>query len=240
MNREVELVHALADGEVTSVEEAEAKRLVESDPKLRAEFEWAKALKSSMVANCKPIANDEAWKRCVGRLDDLDRVAKAESFVGKWAWVFCGALLLMIFAGGIVSRTVGSRTVSSTQIAGLLDPTGAGLTDSKQAAPDVKAADFVSLSGFTPTSRITGYLDNRPFVRFGLRDQLGLGGLAVVMIQGADRIEGLDQPTSHADIRAGRLNEVNAVTWPVQGNTCILFGERPIDELVALAQDMMK
>lgn len=240
MNRELELVHALADGELSPQEAAEAKALIDSDPKLAAEYEWAKTLKSSLGTHCKPIANEEAWQKCVGRLDDLDRVSRTEGFVGRWAWVFCGALMLMILSGGIVSRVVGARTVSTTQVAGLLDPTGAGIAVSRDKAPAVNPADFVNLQSFQPISRVGGYVDSRPFVRYGLRDSLGLGGLAIVVIQGADRVEGLDQRTTNPNVRAGQMNGVNAVTWPVQGNTCVLFGERPSDELVAFAEDMMK
>jgi hypothetical protein len=239
MSREIELVHALADGELNAAEEAEARKLISESAELSAEYEWANSLKSALVTHCKPIANDEAWQRCVGRLNELDKVNSTETFVGKWAWVFCGALLLMIFAGGIVSRTVGSRTVSNTQIAGLLDPISSG-TAAKQ-VPQVQAAQNVDLSKFQRTSVVGGYLEgDRAFVKYGLRDQLGLPGLALAIIQGADRIEGLNLSTSNPAIRSGKLNGVNSVTWSVQGNTCVLYGERPIDELVSFAEEMMR
>lgn len=240
MSREVELVHALADGELSAAEEAEAKQLIEQNPQMRAEFEWARTLKNSLSTHCKPVSNEEAWDRCLNRLDDLDRVKSTEGFVGKWAWVFCGALFLMIFAGGIVSRTVGSRTVSDTQIAGLLDPIGSGNSVSRENAPKVQPSNFVDLSHFSQTSKVGGYLENRPFVRVGLRDEVGLGGLALVLIEGADRIEGIDQSTSNPNIRTGNLNGVNSVSWSVQGNTCVLFGERSTAELIAYAEDMMQ
>ncbi|MFM9873208.1 MAG: hypothetical protein ACKVQS_07055 [Fimbriimonadaceae bacterium] len=238
MSREIELVHALADGELNAADEAEARKLISENAELSAEYEWARSIKTALVTHCKPISNDEAWQRCIGRLDELDKVRGTESFVGKWAWVFCGALLLMIFAGGIVSRTVGSRTVSNTQIAGLLDPISSG-TAAKQ-MPDVQAVNNVDLTKFQRTSAVGGYLENnRAFVKYGLRDQVGLAGLALAIIQGADRIEGLDQSTTNPLIKSGKLNGVNSVTWSVQGNTCVLFGERPTDELVSLAEVMM-
>jgi len=238
MSREIELVHALADGELNAAEEAEARKLISENADLSAEYEWALSLKSALVTHCKPIANDEAWQRCVGRLNELDKVNSTESFVGKWAWIFCGALLLMIFAGGIVNRTVGSRTVSNTQIAGLLDPISSGTAASK--VPQVQAAENVDLSKFQRTSIVGGYLEgNRAFVKYGLRDQLGLSGFGLAIIQGADRIEGLDQRTSNPAIKSGQLNGVNSVTWSVQGNTCVLFGERPMSELVSFAEEMM-
>lgn len=237
MSREVELMHALADGELAPGEEAEARQLLESNEKLRAEFEWARAMKSSLGAHCRPVANDEGWSKCVERLEALDRVKSTESFVGRWAWMFCGALLLMIVAGGTVNRVLGSRTVSNTQIAGLLDPAAAM---PRGEAPRVKALDFVDLSEFQRTSVSGGYLDNRPFVRYGLRDKYGLGGLAILMIQGADRIEGLDKATSNPNIKSGTLNNTNCVSWSVQGNTCILFGERDTQELTAYAESMMR
>lgn len=238
MSQEIELVHALADGELDAVEEARARQLISESAELSAEYEWARSIKSALLTHCKPIANDEAWQRCIGRLDDLDKVKGTESFVGKWAWVFCGALLLMILAGGVVSRTFGSRTVSNTQIAGLLDPIGSGTAANK--VPNVQVANSVDLSKFQRTSVVGGYLENdRAFVKYGLRDQVGLSGLALAIVQGADRIEGLDQSTSNALIKSGKLNGINSVTWSVQGNTCVLFGERPTDELVSLAEEMM-
>ncbi|QYK54144.1 MAG: hypothetical protein KF824_04425 [Fimbriimonadaceae bacterium] len=238
MSHEFELMHAYADGEVSASEAAEAKRLLETDAQCRAEYEWALSMKAALADGCKPIANEEGWKSCVGRLDELDRVKRAEGFVGKYAWALCGALMLMIVAGGFANRMVSSRVVTSTQIASVLDPIGSGVAVSRN--PDISAARQLNLQGFTMTSSIGGRLDNREFVRFGLRDRNGLGGLSVVVVAGADRVEGVDNPTQNPGIRKGQMNGVNCVTWNLGNNTCILFGERTPDELVALAEQMAR
>jgi hypothetical protein len=239
MSRELELVHALADGELSAAEEQEARQLIQGNPQLQAEYEWALELKSQLSRHCKPIANDEAWRKCIGRLDDLDRVSKTEGFIGKYAWAFCGVLLLTIFVGGMANRAVSTRTVKSVEMAGLLDPFGSAAVVEKE-VPQIQASNFVDLSKFGRTSVVGGLIESRPFVRYGLRDQLGLGGFALAMIQGADRIEGLDRPTSHNLIKSGQMNGINAVTWPVRGDTCVLFGERDTEELVAMAEQMMR
>jgi len=240
MSHEFELMHAYADGELSASEAAEAKRLLETDAQCRAEYQWALSLKSALASGCKPIENEEGWKSCVGRLDELDRVKRAEGFVGKYAWVFCGALMLIIISGGITSRAMNSKVVSSTQIASVLDPTGSGIAVSRDRMPDISAARQLNLQSFTLTSSVGGYLESREFIRYGLRDQNGLGGLSVVIVAGADRVEGVDTETTNPGIKSGQMNGVNCVTWNLGNNTCILFGERTPDELVTLAERMAR
>lgn len=240
MNREIELMHAYADGELSAAEAAEAKKLMESNPQYRAEYEWALSLKSALANGCKPIENEEGWKACVGRLNELDRVKRAESFVGKYAWAFCAALMVIIVSGGVASRAVNSKVVSSTQIASVLDPIGSGIAVSSDRMPDISGSRQLNLQNFSLTSSVAGHLENRQFVRYGLRDRNGLGGLAIVVVAGADRVEGVDNPTATKGIFKGQLNGVNCVSWKLGTNTCILFGERTPDELVSLAETMIR
>src|SRR5690606_28344456 len=104
--------------------------------------------------------------------------------------------------------------------------------------PDISATRQLDLRRFSVTSSVGGHLSDRAFIRYGLRDQNGLGGLTLVVLQGATRVEGVDGPTSNPGIHSGTLNDVRCVTWNVGDNTILLFGERTGDELVAMAEQM--
>lgn len=238
MNRDDELMHGLADGELSDTEAAEARALLDSHESCRLEYQWAVSLKAALERHCPDIPNPEGWNACVGRLDQLDRSRGVEKFVGRYAWAFCAVLFALILFGGVSNRLFGSKVVSGTQIASVLDPFGTGSAVSKDRMPDISAARQLNLRNFAVTSSVGGFVADRPFVRYGLRDANGLGGLAVVVLKGATRVEGLDKPTRNPGIRSGVFNDVQCVTWNVEDNTVLLFGERTGDELVTLAEQM--
>jgi hypothetical protein len=243
MNDPRELMHGLADGHLSPEEHQEAMRLLAEQPELQRELEWARTLKATLRNSCKNEAQDASWNKCVGRLDELDRSKRHTSFVTKYAWALCCALMLIIVAGGVANRAVGSKTLDSTQVASLLDPFSANSSDSRtamrMAAPDLDAAKNLNLREYQVTSQASGLVDGRPFVRLGLRDSVGLGGLALVLIKDADRIAGLDQPTGHAGFTSGKLNNMNCVSWVVSGHTVVLLGERSTEELVQMGRGML-
>src|SRR5690606_20138569 len=128
------------------------------------------------------------------------------------------------------------KVVTGTQIASVMDPLGSGVAVSRDRMPDISATSRLNLQRFSVTSSVGGFLAERPFIRYGLRDRNGLGGLTLVVLDGATRVEGIDRSTTNPGIRSGILNDVRCVTWNVGDNTVLLFGERTSEELVSMAE----
>ena len=210
--------------------------LVAADETCAKEYAWAKYLKETLPVACKPVPNEEAWAKCVGRLSSLDKSKTSEHLVGKYAWAACLVLVVGILAAGVTNRTMGAKTVTSTQIASLLNPTSGGSTG----VPEIESATSLNLSGYRVTNTVRGFVDGKPFVRYSLRDRLNLGGLALVMVQNMDKIEGISEDTRYRGIHSGQINGTHAVTWRVGNDSCLLLGERTTDELTQIAVEMIR
>lgn len=235
MSENWELMHRLADGEVDASEKAAAMELVATDKTCANEYAWAKYLKTTLASSCKPVEDQVTWEKCMGRLDNMDKVRTSEHLVGKYAWAACLVLVVGILAAGITNRTMGAKTVTSTQIASLLNPSSGGGTG----MPEVESATSLSLDGYRVTSTVNGTVDGKAFVRYSLRDRLNLGGLALVVIQNMDQVEGIGEETRVRGIKSGLINGTNAVTWRVGNDSCLLLGERTTDELTKIAVDLL-
>lgn len=238
MNERQELMNALADGELQGTAKQQAMELLKSDPTAYNEFLWAQSLRATLRESCKPVDNEEAWSKCQARLAEIDRTRRTERFVGKNAWALCGIFALALVVAGVANRNHGAQTLANTQVASLINPLAAGAQVTPD-VPDLDAARSLDLRNFQITSQVGGYLDGRPFVRYALRDNVGLGGLAIAVVKGPNRIEGVDTPTRTEGVSSGTLNGVNCVSWTMAGHTIVLFGERSTAELTDYANDIL-
>ncbi len=66
----------------------------------------------------------DGWKRCVKRLDDIDRSRKAERFVTKYAWAMSLCVFLLIVGAGSWNRLTGQHMGAGdvSHMASLLSP----------------------------------------------------------------------------------------------------------------------
>ncbi len=236
MNENWELMHRLADGDVQGEEKARAQELAASDPVCARELAWATYIKSTLRENCRPVQHEDGWKACVKRLDEIDKTKTTETLVGRYSWALCGIFLVGLLVAGIGNRTMAPSRISASQIANVLSP----VSESPGRVVDIESATSLNLSKFQVTSETGGVLDGgRPYARYGLRDRLGLGGLALVVVRGRGTVEAFQQKTRVQGVMAGTINERNAVVWNFQGYTCMLIGERTKDELADLVIDLV-
>ncbi|MDI9639382.1 hypothetical protein QPK87_19255 [Kamptonema cortianum] len=236
MMDDLALIHGLADETLSAEDRARAVELIRTNPKMAHEFQWAQESRRLLGKNCPPIENPEGWSACQRRLDDLEKTKTVEKFVGKYAWGLCCIFFVGILAAGFTTRLRGPQAISQTQIASILDPFAASNAEVKASIP----TNRIDLSQFEVTSHQSGRIQNLPVDRLVLRDQVGLGGLALYVIQGVGSIEGINQPTGTPGFLKGRLNGTNCVSWSVANYTCLLVGEREPNELVGLARAMTK
>lgn len=233
MNDKLELMHGLADGQLSPEEQIVAERLVETDAECRAELTWAKFLKSTLPQKCRMDADPEVWKQSLARFDTIDKTRRTEGFVAKYAWVLCVAVVMFIFSGAYVNRVVGSQTVGREQVAELFNPVGTSRTPS----PNLSTANALDLRNYSVVGYFEGKAANRPSQYFRLQDRFG--SLALVVIAGATNLEGIDNSTGVTGFLSGEMNGANCITWTMRGNTYVLASNRPVSELLDLAQGMV-
>ena len=232
----IDKVHALADGELSDAEKAEAQHMVASDPKAAAELEWAILFKNHLSEKLLPVNDEETWQACRARLDAIDKTSKAEAFVGKYAWAFCLIFLVGIFSAAVLNKMGGSRPLSNDHVAGLFNGlTPFNVTESRQALDSVKSKVGLVPRQVIGVARVTslsiGYVDGRRTANLTLND--GRGPVSLFVISDTSGIDGLDVPDS--GYRCGVINEARAVSWTDSGYLFLLLGPRPHDELLRLA-----
>ena len=235
MNEKFELMHGLADGELSGEEKARAEELRQSDPDCKKEWLWAQAICEIVRNKAVKVDCEESWKSSVARLDALDKSKTAERIVTKYAWAFCTILLVGIMTAGFKNRFDQNSTISSSQVASIFDPISS--RSSQMNSVDLEAAKKVSLASFEVRANHAGILDSRQYVYFSLHD--GLGGLGLAVVAGAYSFENVSDSTGVRGFRAGKVNDANCISWNLQGDTFLLAGNRSHKELVEIAQQMI-
>jgi len=239
MSDQIEKAHALADGELSGAEKAEALQAVASDPNFAAEHEWAILFKSQLSDKLPPVHNEETWQICLRRFDAIDKTKKTEYFVNRYAWAFCLIFLVGIFSAAGLNWKGMSRPLGNESVAGLFnDLTPFKFTGSNDAIDNVRREVGRAPQLSTNVARIkqvaSGMIDGRRAGRLTLDD--GHGSILLFVVEGASAFEGLDIVDS--GYRCGSMNDLQAVSWTDTGYLLILVGPRNVAELKSLAGEI--
>lgn len=235
MMDKLELMHALADGQLSAEEQKQAEALAQSDPECAAELQWAKEVRRTVHSKCRMEGDEEVWKASLQRLDAIDRTKTTEKFVTKYAWVFCAVVLVAIFSGAVTNRTVGSQSLSNVQVADLLNPVS---FDGASRDIDPETSDELNLRRYQIIA--VADLDNEGRMCKYLRLRDELGNLALLAIDGKVELDGINQETGYRGFKSGQVNGANTVTWSMGQNTFVLAANRPTAELLDIARDMVQ
>ncbi len=234
MNEKLELMHGLADEQLSGKELETARNLAQNDPQCQAEYQWAQYLKGSISTKCRVETDRTAWKKALNQLDEIDRSKRIDGFVGKYAWAFCAVVLATILFGTLNSRTAGSQTLAREHVAELFSP---GALKSQQSSSALDTASALDLRPYKITAIADGVVADRPCRYLRLSDQVG--SLALLAVSGVQGLEGIDTPTGIRGFKSGEVNGAKCVTWTMQGTTYVLSSNRPTSELIDLAQYMI-
>ena len=242
----IEVVHALADGELEGAAKERAEQLVAGDPKAAAEYEWARYIRGSLMAKCDRTADEAVWKRCLKRLDEIDAVGqtgKVEALVGRYGWAMASLLFVIILAAGVLNRGVVGHELSSLHLSGQIplqfigEPDVFGLRDAERLIRDGLGTGLPTVESVVT---VTGA---------SLREVDGVSYAVVHMVDGSERlllcvfrdvsgIEGFETIAGRGGYRGGRLNGHNCVTWSEDEFTFMVMGDRPLQRLVGIADRM--
>lgn len=232
-------LNALADGQLTSEEANRVRSAMEADSKARVEYAAIVLVKRIVREKTSAPEHHDAWRACVGRLDELDRSKRAETLVTKYAWAFCGVFLVAILVGGMNKRATHSDTVNIADLSRIVT----SLTPRKSPPPAAEAARNRWLDQLLGQARrsvdpnrmeIIGYtngtLDDRPVTHFALRDSSG--PLALLVIPGT---VGNKDPQGEKVFHLGHLQGMNCVVWTDRNVTLAVVADRTHQELVRAA-----
>lgn len=235
-------LHAYADGQLSNADRDRILRDLETDAVARAELDSIIALKAFVGRNAQPVECHDEWKACVGRLNELDKSRRTENFIGRYAWGLCGVFFLAIVMGGVMSRTGGSSSAQSADLARVV----ASLSPVSSPAPKEpaamrrwldelvgQAAASISPDRFDVVRSSTGEVDGHRAASIVIRD--ATGDMSLLMVNGMLSLDNL--PLSpDGQFRTCELQGAHCIAWHDRGNTLVLSGSRSYDDLVKVAQ----
>ena len=236
-------LHAFADKELDPQDMARIADAVKASPEAQRELEAIQSLKSCLQTKIEQPECRDAWKECLTRFNEMDRVKVTENFVGKYAWALCIVLFFALVGGGVLNRARGG-SVGLGEVASItseLVPMGGG---SQMRRPEQLRNWINDQTGcetksvFDP-SRIesVAYSDqaNGRNVMLRLRDQAGT--IDVLYLPNVNINEGMALGGS---MYAGKVNGLNCVTWHDGSVQLLVIGNRQTDELRTFAQSMYR
>lgn len=234
-------LHAYADGEATPEERLRVEEALRSSDRDAAELQGIHALKECVLTHATPIDNEEGWKSCVQRLDEIDKSKRIEGFVSRYAWGLCAVFFFIILGGGMITRNSRS-TVRTGEVAryvssmsGFPDLGRPEVSEVKrwlgQEAPAVE--NTIQPERMQIMGRASAIIDNRRVVKLNLLD--ARGPLALVIVENAQAVEGVERMGGQGSYGQGSIDQLNCVTWSLNGCSLILIGDRSHDQLRDIA-----
>jgi hypothetical protein len=240
MNDMTTIMSALADGELAGEELAAAEAMAAGDPSAANEREWAAAMKRLLASQRGPEPPAGAWDACRARLDAIDRTRSTERFVGRYAWGLCAIFLVAILSAAAVNRMSGTRTLPSSNVAGLftgLQPMGS--QPPGQAAENVRRAvglapNRIAQLDASVVDLAVGRVGQRRAARLTLADRQGQ--FVMFVVSGAAAVEGLARQVD--GYRVGEINGKPAVSWVDSNCLLIATGDRDTAALIEIARSL--
>lgn len=230
-------IHAFADGQLSPAETQEVAAWIKDDPKAQAELEAIEALKSTVSTRCETMTCEETWKKCQGRLRELDRKSGVEAFVGKWAWGLCSIFIVAIASAAYMNR-IGGPQIRSTDLMSASMPTFSA-PQSKSQTEQRRWLRGLSIpvepGPVQVESAYEGVMNGRRVVRLNLTDNTGPMSLFMASCD-----EFTDRPVSN-EYGIVRVNmDALGLTWSQKGMSFLLIGKRDPEALQAVAEAIRK
>ncbi len=239
MNDWQEKIHAYADDECDAEEKQAVENHLANDAGATNELKWAQELPRLVASRCQVKPCEETWKKAMSRLDAIDKTRRTEFVVAKFGWAFCGVFLVSILAAGAMNRMVGGRVLSGTQMSSMFDSLRpvSQPTETMGARLPVQIFEgspiiFVP-SGTAIVDARTGRFNDKTVGSMTMRDREGM--LSLLMVAGMDKVEGIEPAPFGDKYAVGMFNGRMCATWKQGDYTVLLMGDRPTEELKALA-----
>lgn len=231
-------LHAYADGEATPDEIAEIESRLDGCAASQAELAAIQAFKACVARH--PYADDHSacWKAACGRLNEIDRAARTERFVGRYAWALAAGIVGLVVFTGIARRGMASPSLGSADLAQIMSQVGGSRRtlnprDSAIAGELLRRSRLVlGDDRLRAVGMSEAVVDGMLVRRLTLRD--AHGQMALLDLPSEVRVEGLD-PVSGTEMQTGQIGEMQCVVWPSGSRTLVLAGDRDAADLARAA-----
>ncbi|HMS54063.1 MAG TPA: hypothetical protein PKA27_01560 [Fimbriimonadaceae bacterium] len=224
-------IHAYADGEL-GTNEFESRL---NDPTVQAELDSIRAVKSA-VSKLESVNDKEAWQSCVSRLNEIDRAAKVNTFVGKYAWAICSVFFVFIFGAAILNRVQPNNRIGTGDLAYMassLSPlAGSGGNTQRYLEQLGGTRPALNPEKLTVNGAAYAVINGRPVTRFDLMDA---EGPLVLLVTRADELDGFEQKDPGECYRWSTVNGRRCLSWCEGGYAVALFGDRDANSLEGAA-----
>jgi hypothetical protein len=239
-----ELLHALADNELTPEERTAALAEMQSDEAAQAEYHSILAMKDAVKSKLETPDADALWQKCRSRFDEIDKTKRVEAFVGRYAWGICGLFFVAILVGGVFNRSI-PKSVQPNDVAGYvasMSPVPVTRGESQAALePELKQVVGEAFRKRPAQMFITGRGHNNipgertSFVR--LTDDFG--NVAVMALYDVRKVENLWDYDADTNFKCAKFDDANALFWNRDdGVICMVIGQRSYNELYEIVQNM--
>ena len=236
-------LHAFADGELTPTEANALRESLKTDPASAAEVDAVLNLKDFLAKNGARHTNDESWRACVRRLDEIDKARRVEGFVGRYAWALCAALFLFILSGRAAMRNVQGDSARTADFARIFGGSVAPVTEQNRAQAKFYGEILGQVGRNLDPNAIQigiplrGMVHDMPAARVPMRDRKG--DLVLLRIGGLLNIQDTVPAPSAPNLTSGVVDGENCVVWHVNGETWLLSGPRSVDGLGEVAARLL-
>lgn len=237
----IEKLHALADDELSASERTEIHAVLQSDEGLKVQYTAIMDLKLA-VSQLPREAQPELLNTVRKRLAEIDRVSRADHFVGRYAWVLSGLVLVSIIGGGVYSRMHGSGRVGITDVQNY----SASLVGSPLSGAAHGVENWIKGElGSTPNPQVHivreefGVLGGAPAARILLADPNSPGTpYTLFVIESKSEIGGMEADPSNKRFQEGKLGMYNCVNWGQGKYQMLLVGSQPVGTLESVANSL--
>ncbi len=237
-------LHAYVDGELSRERSDQVKLSLSGSAEDLREAEAISSLKQMLATRTTQPESAAEWNKCVSRLNEIDKTRKVERVVSKYAPAFCGALLGVILATGLLHKRSDPGHISSpdlAKMAGSLEPMrppkkqlgfnedrwlGGLINQSKLSTPDHLTVRGVS----------NGQIGGIPVRSFSARDEKG--DVTILVVRQELDLEGMTPMTGHTNLLAGKLNGVNCVVQTGKDHTIFIVAQRTFEDLASVSSQV--
>jgi hypothetical protein len=244
--KELQDLHAFADGELTLEETRTVRVWIASDPIAQEELNSISNLKDFLRDQSSRHTADDCWKVCVKRLNELDRSRKVEWFVGKYAWAVCAGLFLVVIGGRYVASDTKGETVQAADFGFFHTSHQAPSPQLQRLFDQILAESRANRSNVRVYNVQVGQMKDTAVEKCTLVDDHG--ALSYFVAQDVFQLDGASELTQGSGLwggivpRAGDSTQpLNYVMWLDGGTSHVLIGPRSIEDLgQAAIQDGLK
>lgn len=238
-------LHALADNQLDPVEAAQIQNAIQNDPNLLAEYRAIVTVKQCLESKVSSVSCDETWRRCVGRLNEIDQSRHVEGFVGRFAWALCGVFFFLIVFSGIKNRDVVSGSgMETADLAHMMTNFGASgpapisAMDRRIDSQLQRARKALSEKKMNVVDRRAQQIDGLMVSRYLLNDKVGR--MMFIAIPEIVMFEDMTAMPQNPQMGCGKVGALNCIGWHQQGYTFALFGDRSHLDLAIVASELVR